>query len=241
MHWVGFRFLSREELLRQKDKSRIAKWSDKSVLTIPFILFKKRRTKKVNQIDFVFCYFFPLTNFLWNYLLSRGLWFFFWGGEVGKHLILCTPLKGLLLMMFPSPTPTQLYQGPGRLHGTFQKNTLTLILLPPLSQLTRGYPCLFSPFLQKCAMLILVDLHETNQSKQWVFCLKEPLLPLQWELKRTKKPNFSISIFFSILLQYLTEPSTFLETVIYLPFLPVNNSQSCQTRTNPASYILYPL
>ena len=82
-----------------------------------------------------------------------------------------------------------------------------------------------------------------NKPKQTIsfFCLKEPLLPLQWELKITKKPIFSNSISFSILLQYLTEPSAFLETVIYLPSLPVNNSQSCQTRTYPASYILYPL
>ena len=160
-----------------------------------------------------------------------GPWFFF-----------CTPLKGLLLMMFPSPTPTQLYQGPGRLHGTYQKNILTLILLPPpIPTDTRISLFVFAFFAKVCN--VNFGGFTWNKPKQTIsfFCLKEPLLPLQWELKITKNPIFSNSISFSILLQYLTEPSAFLETVIYLPSLPVNNSQSCQTRTNPASNILYPL
>ena len=108
---------------------------------------------------------------------------------------------------------------------------------PPPSQLTRGYPCLFSSFLQKCAMLILADLHETNQSKQWVFLFKGTVASSSMGTQNNQKPDF-------FKFNFLFHPFTIFNrtiTVIYLPSLPVNNSQSCQTRTNPASYILYPL
>ena len=80
-----------------------------------------------------------------------------------------------------------------------------------------------------------------TKANNYIFCLKKPFLLLQWELKRTKSRIFLVWFFNRPFIIFNRTINLQLETVIYLPFLPVNNSQSCQTRTNPASHILYPL